>query len=143
MKTQELKRLLDACFVAKNMIETMPKLPKGMKPRHIHVLDAIDDIHKRNDICRVSDVASQLHITKPSVTQLIKELEQLGMLEKKIDDHDKRVVLLKLTAQGNQCVKKHVIDFHNEWVKNMKDISDEQVDEVIDVIHQLYATMPK
>ncbi len=38
MDTMHLKKLLDACFTAKHVIETMPELPTGMKPRHIHVL---------------------------------------------------------------------------------------------------------
>ena len=39
MRTEVLKQLLDACHLAKKSIETMPKLPKGMKPRHVHVMD--------------------------------------------------------------------------------------------------------
>ena len=44
MDTEHLKKLLDTCFLAKKVIETLPELPKGMKPRHIHVLEAIYEI---------------------------------------------------------------------------------------------------
>ena len=43
MRTEVLKQLLDACHLAKKSIETMPKLPKGMKPRHVHVMDVIGE----------------------------------------------------------------------------------------------------
>lgn len=47
MRTEVLKQLLDACHLAKKSIETMPKLPKGMKPRHVHVMDVIGEMEER------------------------------------------------------------------------------------------------
>ena len=44
MRIEVLKQLLDACHLAKKSIETMPKLPKGMKPRHVHVMDVIGEM---------------------------------------------------------------------------------------------------
>ena len=59
MNTTSLKRLLDACFTAKHIIETMPALPKGMKPRHIHVLDSVDEVCREQGECRVGDVSGR------------------------------------------------------------------------------------
>ena len=47
MTTTALKQLLDSCFVAKRVIETLPELPPGMKPRHIHVLDAVHTLQEQ------------------------------------------------------------------------------------------------
>ena len=77
MNTTSLKQLLDTCFTAKRIVETLPELPKGIKPRHIHVLDAIQDIQKQQGMCRVSDVSTKLNITMPSITKLVQELESL------------------------------------------------------------------
>ncbi len=44
MDTTSLKQLLDTCFTAKYIVETLPQLPKGMKPRHIHVLDSVSQV---------------------------------------------------------------------------------------------------
>lgn len=54
------KALLDACFTAKRITESMADLPEGMKPRHIHVIDAI---HELGADVRVSDVSHRLNIT--------------------------------------------------------------------------------
>lgn len=142
MDTMHLKHLLDVCFTAKNIVETLPQLPKGMKPRHIHVLDTISQICQVQKECRVSDVSARLNITMPSITKLIQELETLGLLKKYGDQVDKRVILLKLTDKGEAHVKKYVWDFHQEWTKNLKYISDEQAQEAIWVIEQLQNTMP-
>lgn len=142
MNTIHLKQLLDACFTAKNIVETLPQLPKGMKPRHIHVLDTISQVCQEQKECRVSDVSVRLNITMPSITKLIQELEALEMLKKYGDQEDKRVTLLKLTDTGEAHVKKYVLDFHKEWVKNLDEVSDDQAQEAIKVIKQLQNTMP-
>ena len=142
MDAASLKQLLDACFTAKHVIETMPELPKGMKPRHIHVLDEISMICGEGRECRVSDVRDGLNITMPSITRLIQELESMEMLEKYPDGEDKRVTLLKLTEKGEGCVKRYVHDFHREWAENLCFVSNEQAQETIRLIEQLEATMP-
>lgn len=142
MRTEKLKRLLDACYVAKRVVETLPELPKGMKPRHIHVLDAVYETQRSQGMCRVSDVSARLNITTPSVTKLIQELEQRGLLEKDVDAEDRRVVLLGLTEAGMACVKRYVVDLHRKWANEMEDITDEQVEEAIYLITRLRDTMP-
>ena len=37
MTQEKLKQFLDACFDAKRLIEKLPDLPDGMKPRQVHV----------------------------------------------------------------------------------------------------------
>ena len=142
MDRNSLKHLIDSCFTAKRIVETLPQLPNGMKPRHIHVLDAIQEILSVQEMCRVSDVSTRLNITMPSVTKLIQELEQLGLVTKQPDPNDKRAALLCLTEDGIKCVTKHVLDFHTEWAKALSDVSDEQAQEVIAVIEKLWLTMP-
>lgn len=142
MDIQHLKRLLDACFTAKHIIETMPELPKGMKPRHIHVLDQISTACAEYGECRVSNVSEGLNITMPSVTKLVQELENMRLIEKYPDETDKRVTLLRLTEAGFSCVKKYVHDFHAEWAENLDFITDEEVRKAIWIIEQLANTMP-
>ena len=142
MNRESLKHLLDACFTAKRIVETLPELPSGMKPRHIHVLDAVWEIQNEQGICRVSDVNTRLGITMPSVTKLVQELEQLKLLQKLPDPADKRVTLLTLTEEGIACEKRHVWDFHTAWAEKLSDISDGQAVEAATVIEKLLLTMP-
>lgn len=142
MDRTNLKHLLDACFTAKRIVETLPQLPDGMKPRHIHVLDVIQEVSSQQGTCRVSDVSTRLNITMPSVTKLIQELEQYGLVTKYPDPGDKRVALLGLTESGLACFHQHVLQFHTDWSDALQDISNEQVQEVITIIEKLRLTMP-
>ncbi len=142
MDREHLKNLLDACFTAKHVIETLPELPKGMKPRHIHVLEQVNIICKDHGECRVSDVSEGLNITMPSITKLVQELETMRLIEKYPDSEDKRVTLLKLTQQGEACVKKYVVDFQNKWSENLSIVSNDEVQKTIQLIEKLAQTMP-
>ena len=77
MEIEAVQELMAACHEAKRITELLPKLPKGMTPRHIGVIDAIHGLSREGDVC-VSAVSARLGITRPSVTRLIGELEQLG-----------------------------------------------------------------
>lgn len=142
MDRDNLKSLLDACFTAKHVIETLPELPKGMKPRHIHVLERVGIVCKEHGVCRVSDVSEGLNITMPSITKLVQELDAMYQLEKYPDPADKRVALLRLTKEGELCVQKYVIDFQSKWAGNLSSIPNDEVQKAIRLIELLEQTMP-
>lgn len=142
MDTEHLKKLLDTCFLAKKVIETLPELPKGMKPRHIHVLEAIYEITCKQESCTVSNIRDRMQITMPSISKLIQELEALHMIEKEADREDRRFYQLKLTWEGTDCVKKHVLDFHKEWAKRLAYVENQKVEEAVNLFTELRNTMP-
>lgn len=142
MDNRHLKLLLDSCFTARHIIETLPEIPKGMKPRHIHVLEAVRTVSYEKDICRVSDISCELNVTTPSISKLICELEEMGMLEKFPDQNDKRAICIALTTEGKTCVKKYVTDFHTKWAANLKDITNKQAEQTARIIECLMQSMP-
>lgn len=142
MDTEYLKKMLDTCFLAKKVIETLPELPKGMKPRHIHVLEAIYEITCEQGYCTVSHIRNWMQITMPSISKLIQELEALHMIEKEVDREDRRFYQLKLTQAGTVCVKKYVLDFHKEWAKRLAHIENQQVEEAVNLFQELRNSMP-
>ena len=142
MNETSIRQLLDTCFTAKHVVETMKELPKGFKPRHIHVIEAIHELSAVQEEVRVSDVSRRLNITTPSVTKLIQELEERGTLEKYQQSEDKRVTLVTLTDLGRELQKKYVAEYHKAWAERMQDVTEEEVETVIRVIAQLEETMP-
>lgn len=143
MNAASLKGLLDACFLAKRIVETLPELPKHMKPRHIHVMNVIREKHLQQGMCRVSDVSNALSITTPSVTCLVRELAQMEMVQKLPDKEDGRITLLTLTEKGTECVQRYVVQLQSRWADTLKNITDEQASEAIRIIEELWKTMPR
>lgn len=72
----------------------------GCKPSEIRVLFCI-----RNGKMKVSEISKLLHVTSPSVTQLLKGLEINGLIERQIDPVDRRAVGITLTEKGEMLIK--------------------------------------
>ena len=142
MDEQGIRRLLNSCFLAKYVVETMKELPKGFKPRHIHVIEAVYELGCTQDEVRVSDISQHLNITTPSVTKLIQELEELKALEKYGQKEDKRVSLLRLTEYGLELQKKYVSEYHREWAGRLMDLTNQDIETTVRVITRLSESMP-
>lgn len=141
MNTETIKRLFDACFQAKKITEMMPELPEKMKPRHIHVIDAIYVNTLEKGTTRVSDVSKKMNITTPSVTKLINELEERKIVIKIPLLEDKRITLVKLTEKGIGYYLKYVKEYHEHLAILTKDINEEECKTAIKTIEKFYKIM--
>ncbi len=141
INADDVRELLDSCYTAKKITETLPSLPREMKPRHIHVLHAVYRAQNESG-CRVSDISRALNTTMPSITKLVAELTEMKCLEKFQNPEDGREVLLKLTPSGMEYVQKYVLDFHNMWADNLQQLTREQVQEAIAVLKLFQKAMP-
>jgi DNA-binding MarR family transcriptional regulator len=138
MKAENVSELLGACYEAKRIVELMPKLPKGMKPSHIHVVDIICQLQQANGLVRVSDIGTALHITKPSITRLVNELVELKAVKKIQSKEDKRVFTVSLTALGQKYHERYLEEYHHELAEQLSGISEKDMRTAASVIHEAY-----
>lgn len=143
VETDQIEKLLDLCFVAKKITETLPSLPKGMKQRHNFVLYEAYKMINRTGSCHVSSIARQLNTSMPSITKLVSELEKMGLLIKQPDPEDKRAVLITLTEKGKQFVQTHMLDFHQQWANNLEGVSKKDIQNAFNTILKFKACMPQ
>ncbi|MBI4584817.1 MAG: metal-dependent transcriptional regulator [Planctomycetes bacterium] len=72
-----------------------------------HYLTTLLDLHERRGYARVTDIAKELDVTKPSVTVQLKQLKEKGMVSEDENRH------FRLTSEG-QAIAREVI--HNRQV---------------------------
>ncbi len=78
----------------------------GCKPGSVGVLFAIrEGSRAEGRRMKVSEISKLMHVTSPTVTQFIKDLEASGLVERHIDQADRRAVWLSLTVKGEQLVR--------------------------------------
>ena len=142
MNADHLRNLIDECFAAKKITESMIALPRGMKGRHIHIIEVVHRLRLRQEEVRVSDVSRELKVTMPSVTKLINELEKMDLIRKYSLKEDKRVTLLQLTHLGEEHYKKYVEEYHTKWAAGMPDVTEEEIRTVSRVIYKMKTAMP-
>ena len=68
------------------------------------------DHHPEHEI-NVSDISKMLHVTSPTITQLLKGLEANGLVERNPDPNDRRMVGITLTPKGAEVTQKALDSF--------------------------------
>lgn len=143
MTRDKVKKVMDACYLAKRARDLLPTLPNGVTSSHVHYLDTIRKLELKTDSVRVSDISDELGLPKPGVTKTIKDMEKLGLVEKQADKTDGRVVFLKITAAGNALLDEYVDELFGELSRELGDVSDEDADAMIETVEKLYRVMRK
>lgn len=132
---------MDACYLAKRVRDLLPKLPNGVTSTRIHYLDTIRKLELKTANVKVSDISDELGLPRPGVTKITKDMEKLGLVEKKAAKTDGRVVFIKITVSGKDLVDKYVDQYFGELSAELDDISDEDADNMIETIEKLYEVM--
>lgn len=98
MTKDRIKKVMDACYLAKRVRDMLPKLPNGVTSTHIHYLDTIRKLEFETEHVKMSDISDELGLPRPSVTKTIKDMEKLGFVEKHTTQDDGRIVFISITA---------------------------------------------
>ena len=141
MTNKKIKRMLDACYQAKRIRETLPPLPEGIMSSHIRYMDMIQELQKQKVHVRVSDLSDVLNIPRPGVTRTIKEMEKKGLVQKISSPDDGRVTYLSLTEHGKKISEKYNENYFNELIPYLDGISDADADCMIQTIQKFYDIM--
>jgi DNA-binding MarR family transcriptional regulator len=63
-------------------------------------------LHHSGPLCSVSSLAAEFNMTKPTISDAVKVLEQKELVRRTADAHDARVFHFSLTARGRQTARK-------------------------------------
>ena len=141
MKVEHIKRMMDACYLAKRARDMLPPLPEGVMPSYIQYLDALQKLEAQGVLVRVSDLSEALGLPRPGVTRTVKEMEAKGYLHKQVSAEDGRVTYLSLTEAGKQLSRKYDADYFQELAPWMDRISEEDAECMIATIETFYQIM--
>ena len=134
MKPILTRQFLDACFSAKQILNSLPPLPSWMTPRQIKVVDAIFELQQDQDNVRISDIANYLGGTLPSITRMVADLEAHDVLFKQPSYTDKRAFSIILTPYGEALYHQYVEVFHTHVTMRLSEIDEEELRTTIKVI---------
>lgn len=141
MNTELIKRMLDACYLAKRAREMLPPLPDGVMPSYIQYIDVINKLEQQGKKAKVSDISDALDLPRPGVTRSVKEMEQKGYLQKTASPEDGRVIYLTVTEAGAQLSWKYDEKFFRSLVPALQDIPEADIQTTIRIIEAFYKVM--
>lgn len=141
MNEDKIKRMLDACYLAKRIRELLPELPEGVTPAYIQYMDVIHKLKKKSENVKVSDISDYLKLPRPGVTRTVKEMEKKGYLSKYASNEDGRITYIAITEKGEELLERYDKNYYSRLLKYMDDISDDEADCMISTIEKFYKVM--
>lgn len=104
--THPVARKLLTSFMQFDRAEWHQRSIAGCRPSEIRVLLCIrtGGAMGAPDM-KVSEISRRLHVTSPTVTQLLKGLEARGLVERHVDPTDRRAVGITLTERGGMVAQ--------------------------------------
>ena len=131
MNEEKIKRMLDACYLAKRTRELLPELPEGVTPAYIQYMDVIHKLQEKKERVKVSDISDTLKLPRPGVTRTVKEMEK----------KDGRITYVSITEKGEELSDKYDKNYYSRLLKYMDHISEEEADCMISTIEKFYKVM--
>ena len=141
MKSEKVKEMLDSCYMAKRILDMLPKLPEGVLPSYVRYLETIIELEEKNQKVKVSDVSEVLNLPRPGVTRTINAMEEKGYLKKETAKHDGRVTYVTVTKEGKMIFEKYKKDHLQKLALCLNHVSNDEADCMIQTIEKFYEVM--
>ncbi|GCE16100.1 MarR family winged helix-turn-helix transcriptional regulator [Tengunoibacter tsumagoiensis] len=111
----------------------------GYKPSEIKLMFCIRK-NMRNEAheLKVSDISKMLHVTSPTVTQLLKGLETNGLIERNTDLADRRAVGISLTSKGELVTKKASEAFFASLSGLIEHLGEEKANQLAELLGEVF-----
>lgn len=113
--------------IALHLLEVVKELQRNlMKQRNVDAryrqseLVVLMCLYKSNEELKISDISKRLQVKLPTVTQLVNKLVDNNLVEKKVDENDKRIVRIILTKKGLEVSEETASKFKTRY-KNLVD----------------------
>lgn len=111
----------------------------GYKPSEIRVLFCVKKGIKPDATeIKVSEISKLLHVTSPTVTQLLKGLEANGLIERHIDQVDRRAVGIKLTEKGETVTQQAMEAFARSLQGLIEYLGEEESNQLVELLSKVF-----
>jgi DNA-binding MarR family transcriptional regulator len=87
---------------------------------------------------KVSEISKCLHVTSPTITQLLKGLEAQGLVERRIDPTDRRAVGITLTKKGEMVTQRAEEAFSASFHGLIEYLGEEQSDQLAELLSKVF-----
>ena len=92
---------------------------------------------------RVRDISEELGITPGGVSQQVETLVQMGLLERKPDEKDRRAVCITLSERGKEINRKLDSFFSSLFQRLLDGVSEEKYRNFVEVLDTMAGAMEK
>lgn len=86
----------------------------------------------------MSELAHEMQVSKQQLTPLVCILMKQGLLVRKADDNDRRVVRIEITEQGRKMVKELFVEIKNDLLERLRTLPGRELDELEQMLKRIH-----
>lgn len=118
-----------------------PKAPSNLiKPPEMMVIMTLHFLNRNgNHSVNPSDISDELGFSKSALTAILNSLEEKMLIERSVDEHDRRRIILKPTQGTIDLIEDHVNSVKNSALKLSKSFNKEDTEKLIELINKAIA----
>lgn len=140
--TNPTTQKLMAAFMQFGKAAWHERIIAGCKPSEIRVLFCIKKGMRPGSSdsseMKASEISKLLHVTSPTITQLLKGLEANGLVERRVDPTDRRAVGLTLTEKGEKITQQAAHDFSSSFDGLIEYLGEEESSQLAELLLKVF-----
>ncbi len=86
----------------------------------------------------VSDLSKRMGVTSPFATQIVKVLEEKGLVTRELDQKDRRKVLVQITEKGRQAATEIFDKIHNGFEGLVAFLGTEESEQLVKLLNKTF-----
>jgi DNA-binding MarR family transcriptional regulator len=117
----------------------LDRVAEGLSHPHIMVMRMLED-HERQSVSAIGD---RQFISRPQMTHIVDKLVSLGMVERTIDEDDRRVINLVLTDTGRRIMRQCDAVIGQSIKQSLSALEDKDIEEMSAALSKLAEIVSK
>lgn len=130
-------QLFDLARRFKRFRPVPPALVKSISPLEMHALLEVTRADRQGRVLRPSDLAHRLHSSPSSVSQLLRALEDRGLVQRCRAEGDSRTVQVKLTEAGQRISQEARCDRDQFFDGLIDSIGQEEMNQFLETLRKV------
>ena len=101
------------------------------------------DYLREHDGSNQRDIANGCHIEPPTLTSILKRMEKGGLIERRIQDNNRRTLYVYLTSEGKKYQRRVEEEFQKIEKELFEGLSTEEIHKLMDGFQHVYENLKK
>ncbi|ARP50806.1 MULTISPECIES: MarR family winged helix-turn-helix transcriptional regulator [Caproicibacterium] len=112
----------------------------GITPGEWFVLCHLLHLQQEHDV-RASDLGRQIHMSRSAISQMLRSLEQKGLIERTNSERDRRVVYVRMTDSGRDRYQELTAVMAEKMDRVLGSLGEEKEEQLTSLLNELADAM--
>jgi DNA-binding MarR family transcriptional regulator len=126
--------------IRRRLVKTaLANIDVDISPLHFEIMKLLNEV----GILHVAEIGERLHIARPQMTHLLNKLVDAGMIERRTDTADRRMINIVLTHKGKTMLEEHNSSIRNAIRETLSCLTEGELEDLSASLRKLRSIFSK